>query len=60
MLYTDKLPKEMKKLIDENASLNVKRIIKKPIEDWYSEEAQSPYLLTDFQETKTTWHPVGF
>ena len=60
MLYTDKLPKEIKKQIDENASLNVKRIIKKPIEDWYSEEAQSPYLLTNFQETKTTWHPVGF
>jgi acyl-CoA reductase-like NAD-dependent aldehyde dehydrogenase len=60
LLYTDKLPKEIKKLIDENASLNVKRIIKTPIEDWYSEEAQSPYLLTNFQETKTTWHPVGF
>lgn len=60
MVYTDKLPQEMKKSIDENASLNVKRIINKPIDDWYSEEAQSPYFLTNFQETKTTWHPVGF
>jgi acyl-CoA reductase-like NAD-dependent aldehyde dehydrogenase len=60
LVYTDQLPQDMKKLIDENASLNIKRIIKKPIEDWYSEEAQSPYLLTNFQETKTTWHPVGF
>ncbi|HBQ60990.1 MAG TPA: aldehyde dehydrogenase [Balneolaceae bacterium] len=60
MCYTDNLPQEMKKLIDENASLNVKRIVKHPVEDWYDEEVQSPYFVTDFQETKTTWHPVGF
>lgn len=60
LVYTDNLPAEMKKMIDENASLNVKRIIKTPVEDWYSKEAQSPYFLTNFQETKTTWHPVGF
>lgn len=60
LVYTDKLTSEMRKLIDENAALNIKRIIKKPVNDWYSDEAQSPYLLTDFQETKTTWHPVGF
>lgn len=60
MCYTDELPKDMKKMIDENASLNVKRIIKRPVKDWYSEEAQSPYFVTDFQETKTTWHPVGY
>jgi acyl-CoA reductase-like NAD-dependent aldehyde dehydrogenase len=60
MCYTDDLPKDMKKMIDENASLNVKRIIKRPVKDWYSEEAQTPYFVTDFQETKTTWHPVGY
>lgn len=60
MCYTDELPKEMKKMIDENASLNVKRVIKRPVKDWYSEEAQTPYFVTDFQETKTTWHPVGY
>ncbi|MEX0722388.1 MAG: aldehyde dehydrogenase family protein [Gracilimonas sp.] len=60
MCYTDELPKDMKKMIDENASLNVKRIIKRPVKDWYSEEARSPYFVTDFQETKTTWHPVGY
>jgi acyl-CoA reductase-like NAD-dependent aldehyde dehydrogenase len=58
--YTDELPKDMKKMIDENASLNVKRIVKRPVKDWYSEEARSPYFVTDFQETKTTWHPVGY
>lgn len=58
--YTDNLPAEMKKMIDENASTNVKRVIKKPITDWYQEEAFGPYYIVDFQETKTTWHPIGF
>jgi acyl-CoA reductase-like NAD-dependent aldehyde dehydrogenase len=60
MFYTDKISADMKKMIDENASLNVKRIIKKEVKDWYAEEAQDPYFIVDFQETKTTWHPVGF
>jgi hypothetical protein len=50
----------MKKLIDEKASLNVKRVTKRLVKDWYDKEAQSPYFVTDFQEVKTTWHPVGF
>ena len=60
MMYTDKLPVEMKKMMDENASTSVKRMVKKPVEDWYSNDAEGPYFITDFQETKTTWHPVGF
>lgn len=60
MCYTDTLSKEMKMQIDENAALNVKRVVNKPVKDWYEDEAQSPYFITDFQETKTTWHPVGF
>ncbi|WP_103665074.1 aldehyde dehydrogenase family protein [Gracilimonas amylolytica] len=60
MCYTDELPSDMKKLIDENASLNVKRVVKRMIKDWYHEDSQSPYFVTDFQEVKTTWHPVGF
>ena len=43
----------------EDAALNVKRIIAKPITEWFSEKAQSPYLILDLQEIKTTWHPVG-
>lgn len=58
--YTDKLSIEMKKMIDENASTNIKRVIKKTISDWYSEDAFGPYYIVDYQETKTTWHPVGF
>lgn len=60
IFYTDTLPDDMKKLIDENAALNVKRVVKKPVSDWYSEDAKGPYFLVDFQETKTTWHPIGF
>jgi len=45
--------------IQSNASLNVKRVINYSINDWNSSEAQSPYMILDFQEIKTTWHPVG-
>jgi acyl-CoA reductase-like NAD-dependent aldehyde dehydrogenase len=60
LCYTDQLNPDMRKQIDELASENIKRIIKTPIDDWYSDDAESPYFITDLQETKTTWHPVGF
>ena len=46
------------KLIEENSSLNVKRTIIRSNEDIYSDKAQSPYHILDFQEIKTTWHPI--
>ena len=59
--YTDaNIKQEQRKQIDENATLNLKRVIHKPTNDWHDDESQSPYVITDFQETKTTWHPVGF
>lgn len=59
--YTEKDPDpEKRKQIGENSALNIKRAIHKPVKDWFAEEAQSPYFITDFQEIKTTWHPVGF
>ncbi|TYP95250.1 Aldehyde dehydrogenase family protein [Fodinibius salinus] len=57
--YTDEIEQEKRKQIDEHGTLNLKRIRYTPITDWQSEEAESPYFITDFQETKTTWHPVG-
>lgn len=51
--------KEYRKQIDENAALNVKRIVHHPVNDW-SQHQEDPYLVTKFQEIKTTWHPVGF
>ncbi len=58
--YTDNLAPSLKKTIDELAAENIKRVIKIMINDWYAEDAQSPYFITNTQETKTTWHPIGF
>lgn len=46
-----------KKLMAENASLNVKRSVSWQ-EDWNNSSTQNPYKILDFQETKTTWHPI--
>ena len=45
-------------LIKEKAALNVKRIILYDKVDWLSDKAQAPYFIMDFQEIKTTWHPI--
>jgi acyl-CoA reductase-like NAD-dependent aldehyde dehydrogenase len=45
--------------IETLAAENIKRVVLPQISDWYSSEAQDPYLIMEFQETKTTWHPVG-
>lgn len=50
---------EQKKIVQENAHLNVKRVYFYDGIDWLKEKAQSPYYIMDFQEVKTTWHPVG-
>ncbi len=46
------------KTIKENASLNVKRIFIYDKVILASDKAQSPYLIFDNQEIKTTWHPI--
>lgn len=46
------------KTIKEKASLNVKRVIFYENKKWNNEETQSPYFINDFQEVKTTWHPI--
>lgn len=46
------------KTIKENASLNVKRIFIYDKLVLASDKAQSPYLIFDNQEIKTTWHPI--
>ncbi len=46
------------KMIKENASLNVKRVVLYDNHKWLTESAQSPYFISDFQEVKTTWHPI--
>ena len=38
---------------------NLKRVRVERRADWLDAAAESPYSILDFQETKTTWHPVG-
>jgi acyl-CoA reductase-like NAD-dependent aldehyde dehydrogenase len=50
--------------IEELAVENVKRLARPPSSgsdatDWLSPRSQSPYLIADFVEIKTVWHPIG-
>ena len=49
---------ETKKLIQEKASLNVKRSLFYNKIKWATDEAETPYFIMDTQEIKTTWHPI--
>ena len=37
---------------------NLKRVILSKNKDLYNQEIENPYLITNFMETKTTWHPI--
>ena len=50
--------KATQQMIKEKSSLNVKRIVLYDKVSWATNEAQSPYFIMDFQEIKTTWHPI--
>jgi acyl-CoA reductase-like NAD-dependent aldehyde dehydrogenase len=50
--------------VEELAVENVKRLVRPPsggadAVDWLNDRAQSPYLIGEFTETKTVWHPIG-
>lgn len=47
-----------KKLIQEKAALNVKRVVLYDKVKWHTAEAETPYFIMDTQEIKTTWHPI--
>jgi acyl-CoA reductase-like NAD-dependent aldehyde dehydrogenase len=47
------------KQIQTDAADNMKRAVIWRNEEWYSGDSQSPYLILNTQETKTTWHPIG-
>lgn len=48
----------MQKMIQEKASLNMKRVVMHDDINWQSDAGQSPYFIMDTQEIKTTWHPI--
>jgi len=50
--------------VEEAATDNVKRFARPPSGgldgyDWLAPAAQSPYLIGEFVEIKTVWHPIG-
>ncbi len=48
---------EYLKTIQENAISNLKRVQNYQF-DWTSDTCGNPYLIKDFCEVKTTWHPI--
>ena len=51
-------------VLEEAAVENVKRFVRPPgggldRYDWLADRAQSPYLIGEFVEIKTVWHPIG-
>jgi len=58
MIYCGENIQEIK-MVEENASLNVKRAVVYNNEDWSKNNSQGPYYILKTQEMKTTWLPVG-
>ena len=48
----------LKKMIQEKAAQNIKRVFQYDKINWMDDKGQSPYFITDLQEIKTTWHPI--
>ena len=45
--------------VQVKAADNIKRVIARVDLNWTKDAGASPYLISDTQETKTTWHPIG-
>ncbi len=59
VFYGAGIPEELKE-IQMNAALNVKRVADSNVmHSGTGKEMQDPYLIMNFQETKTIWHPIG-
>jgi acyl-CoA reductase-like NAD-dependent aldehyde dehydrogenase len=50
--------RDAQKMLQEKASLNLKRVVLYNKINWLTESGQSPYFIMDTQEIKTTWHPI--
>lgn len=58
VIYCDR-GKAVAKMVQELAAENIKRVIARTNVDWAGSDAENPYLISDSQEVKTTWHPIG-
>ena len=50
--------KSLIKILKEKSAVNLKRISTWENVDWEKTSSESPYMIFDFQEIKTTWHPI--
>jgi acyl-CoA reductase-like NAD-dependent aldehyde dehydrogenase len=57
LVYAAKDKSQIKSM-QEQATVNVKRVFDYSETDWTQAESQNPYLILDAQEIKTTWHPI--
>jgi len=57
ILYADSNKEEIKTL-QILAVDNLKRIIRIKEQNWNSDKVENPYIISDFMESKTTWHPI--
>ncbi|MCH7829151.1 MAG: aldehyde dehydrogenase family protein [Proteobacteria bacterium] len=51
--------KAVARTVQELAADNIKRVVARTRLDWAGSDAANPYLISDTQEVKTTWHPIG-
>src|SRR5436190_11005057 len=49
---------DLKKMMQEKSAINLKRIFFYDKIKWNTDQGQSPYLILDTQEIRTTWHPI--
>jgi acyl-CoA reductase-like NAD-dependent aldehyde dehydrogenase len=49
----------LSKAIGQDAAVNVKRVQRYRIADYFAEKSQGLDFIEAFTETKTTWHPIG-
>ena len=49
---------ETQKMLQEKSAMNLKRVVLYNKINWLTGNGQSPYLIMDTQEIKTTWHPI--
>jgi acyl-CoA reductase-like NAD-dependent aldehyde dehydrogenase len=58
-IWITDISKDLKISVEQSAEVNVKRIVTTNFKNWIDEKVADPYLIQEFQEVKTTWHPVG-
>jgi len=58
-IFNSNMDPEIRKQIDENCALNVKRRRHLNSKNWEDAAHETPYYINEFQEIKTTWHPIG-